>query len=107
MTIERTIKIEKKVLDEYERLLKLKEVNPADHGYSRFERQQTWTAVFPYGYTMDLNLCTSGTDFWTECMLFDRDNHECGCTDVMDYLAGDWKIEHEGNTFVLNVAADE
>lgn len=107
MTIERTIKIEKKALAEYGKLLALNDANPEDYGHSKLSNVDTWTAHFPYGYFADIKINASEDDFWTEGVLFDKDGGQLCCSDVCSSLEGEWRFEYEGNTFVVNVVADE
>lgn len=57
---------------------------------------------------MDIKCCGCwDVSSWTEAVLFvpDKDGglHEVACTDVRDSYAGVWELEHNGNTYVVDV----
>lgn len=71
------------------------------------------TAVFPNGFFMDIKCC--GVQFdcrdscntaWTEAVLFD-DGWEVNCTDVSDKYLGEWQLEYNGDTYIVNVIVGE
>lgn len=71
------------------------------------EETFTRTAVFPCGYAMDVKCCGSDDGpAWTEAVLFLNGSEVC-CTDPEDTYLGRWELEHDGNTYVVNVVCEE
>ena len=78
-------------------------VNLADYDLPKFENIETWTATFPNGISADIKLNTSGDDVWCEGVLFDKNNLEIACTDVMDKLDGEYVWSVGSDTYKVIV----
>lgn len=68
------------------------------------------SVIFKDGYMMDIKIC--GVDHyeeggcnsaWTEAVLFDPEGHEVACTEVCEDYFGEWKIEYDGNEYIVNI----
>jgi hypothetical protein len=61
------------------------------------------------GHFMVIQVCTSGDpqteSCWTQGVLFDRAGNECGCTDVGESFLGEYQVDHDGTTYIVEVVA--
>lgn len=63
----------------------------------------TFTAIFPDGKQMDIQLCGSDEAPWTQAVLYDANGAELTFTDVADTYDGEWELEYDGVTYHVNV----
>lgn len=62
------------------------------------------TACFPDGRQADVKCCGSRTGpSWAEMVLFGPDGSELCCTEPRDEFTGEWRLDYEGDTYVVYV----
>lgn len=68
------------------------------------------SVIFNDGYMMDIKIC--GVDryedggcntAWTEAVLFNPKCYEVACTEVCEDFFGKWKIEYDGNEYIVTI----
>ena len=106
MKYEKTIKIPKDELQEWEELLKK---DWMDYETEDFPEESTVfcvTAKFDDGLEMDVKVNTNTRDdgtIWTEAVLFTESGGQIGCTDVSYGLGGEWTVWCGDDEYVVNV----
>lgn len=71
------------------------------------------TAQFENGIQMDIKCC--GVQYhegesnlaWTEAVLFDKNGCECCFTEPSDSFTGEWRLEYDGDEYIVNVISDK
>lgn len=111
MRYEERLVLKKLVVDTLQKALSW---GDGDNPCDRFDEDDTHTETvsFEDGYEMDIKVCgvqyegEGGSNAaWSEAVLF-KDGCEVACTDPGDDLLGEWELEHDGNTFVVNVVCE-
>ena len=88
---------------------------PADESECMGEDETlVYTAVFDDNRQVDIKLCGVQYDEdnetnvpWTEAVLFDEKGFELCCTDVGEDFYGSWELEYNGETYKVEVIAEE
>ena len=70
----------------------------------------SWTAKYDNGFQSDTKVCASGDpsseSCWCETVLFDENGCELSASEVADDPFGEWILEYNQDTFVVNVTAE-
>jgi len=67
----------------------------------------SYTAKFDDGYEVDVKICGSDDGKpWTEAVLFHNGSEVC-FTEPSEYIIGEWCLETEDTSFVVNVQCEE
>lgn len=105
MRYEETIYVEKEILDGYKALLN----GVMDPGSKPLGENEslTYAAVFENGMEMQINIRdiaygSNECDPWTEAVLFDAGT-EVASTGVCEDLEGDWRLDYDGDTYIVHV----
>ena len=114
-TYKETIKISKKRADWISHCLSNVELSEDD--------TIAESAYFENGMVMDIKCCGAQDETaWTEAVLLIPNTGlgqrrkdepgscvygECGCSDVNDEFVGEWKLEHNGDTYIAEVIVEE
>ncbi len=100
--------IEKETLDEYNKLLSTEPKTESD--CLGEDETIIKTVDFENEFEMDIKIC--GVKFkdgesnlpWAEAVLF-KDGNEVECTEPSDAFDGEWVIEYNGDTFIVEVTS--
>lgn len=103
-------------IDEWldERIRHILEDEPADEAECFGEKEPaiTVTARFDDGREVDVKCCgvryeEGGSNVgWTEAVLFDGSGCELCCSEVGEAFTGEWALEADGDTYVVDVVVD-
>lgn len=107
MSEQKKIFIPKADADRYNRLMQASQVDYEKNDIPRYATVETWSVDLGDGYEADLKVCSSnyGDPLWCEGVLF-LHGGECGCTEVMDNLLGEYNFEHNGKQFTIVVQTE-
>jgi len=92
-----TIRVPQKTLAQIEKYLR------GEEPFGAHEPSISYTAIFPDGKQMDIQLCGSDEAPWTQAVLYDANGAELTFTDVADTYEGEWELEYNGVTYHVDV----
>lgn len=71
--------------------------------FGAHEPSISYTAIFPDGKQMDIQLCGSDNSPWTQAVLYDANGAELTFTNVADTYEGEWELKYDGVTYHVDV----
>ena len=97
------IKIDKKIIEEYNRYLDSGEEYP---DCNRYDTVESWTARFGNGIEADIKVCSTGDcDLFVDAVLF-KDGSEAALAGDPEYqLDGEYEFEFDDEVYVVEVVA--
>ncbi len=106
MTVSRIkMKIPRKELDYYNRLLAMTEVDFEKEQISEDSTLQTYTVDFGNGIEADIKVCAGQTNLFVDPVLFHNGSEVC-VLETADEVDGEYFFEYEGVTYIAEIAGE-
>lgn len=98
-----TIKIQKELASELQRLLNAEELDLHKEKIGKDSTIETFTARFSDGVEADIKVCAGLTNCFIDPVLFDENGSDIGVLDCETELLGKYEFKHDENIYEVTI----